>query len=413
MASTLAEPVVLAAAKDALYPDIENRPRRYAVTDTQFAVDSWGGWAVPTEIHDRLRPFNAVRLRTGEPDILAVGMPEADVLDAEAASTPVVAVEAKGHNTTPEAADVTRGIEQVHARLPEVNLGFVAAPAESVTGTARSLAREIGVGVLGVHRDESVALVEPARVTGAGEFSTGIEAIRFQASAHGLTEGSFPVNHPKNFLGYALALAATGDSRDVYEAHVIRAVSGGRRGAILLGLVDDRSDGDYLTHLGAEVVRFAREQHGSVEDALEEFDGWAGRTTRFTELAPRWAQLARSVTIEYEPTQLVVDALEQLHRDGIQAVTLPDLFRRTCALNQPLAVEVFVTRNRREDVLDSHGELVDDALHDPTVYKSGAYFQFKAQLYHVGLLTAGGTDDGTAALSDEWTLEQPVTRNRT
>ena len=61
MATRLAEPVVLAAAKAALYPDIENRPRRYAVTDTQFTLDSWGSWPVPSSVHEQLRPFNALR----------------------------------------------------------------------------------------------------------------------------------------------------------------------------------------------------------------------------------------------------------------------------------------------------------------------------------------------------------------
>ena len=410
MAATLAEPVVLAAAKEALYPDIENRPTRYAVTDTQFTRASWGGWPVPASVHERLRPFNAIRLHSGEPDLLAVGMPETDVLDAGAAGNPVVAVEAKGDNTAPGAADVARGIEQAYARLSEVNLGYVAAPVESVTETARSLARDLNVGVLGVHADERVEFVEPARVTGAGEFSTGIEAVRFSAGTHRLTEGSFPVNHPKNFLGYALAIAAEADTRETYARHVIREVSGGRRGAILLGLVDDRSDGDYLTHLGAEVVRFARAEHGSLLAALEEFDAWTGRSTRFTELAPRWALLARTVTMQYEPTRLVVDALEQLHRNGVDSATLPELFGQACALNQPLAVEVFVTAGRREDVLTPDGDLDESALGDAGVYKSGAYFQFKAQLYHVGLLTAGGTSDGEEALTDEWRLEQPVGR---
>ena len=412
MAATLAEPVVLAAAKDALYPDIENRPTRYAVTDTQFTRTTWGDWAVPASVHDRLRPFNAIRLHSGEPDLLAVGMPAADVLDADAARSPAVAVEAKGETSSAEPADVARGIEQAHARLSEVNLGYVAAPAGSVTETARSLARDLNVGVLGVHPDETVEFVEPARVSGAGEFSAGIEAIRFQASAHRLTEGSFPVNHPKNFLGYALAVAAEGDTREVYAEHVIRAVSGGRRGAILLGLVDDRADGDYLTHLGAEVVRFARARNGGVTAALEQFDAWTGRSTRFTELAPRWAQLARAVAMEYEPTRLVVDTLEGLHRDGARSATLPELLARACDLNQPLAIEVFVTAGRREDVLTPDGDLDESALEDPAVYKSGAYFQFKAQLYHVGLLTAGGQDGGAEALTDEWRLEQPVGRVR-
>jgi hypothetical protein len=112
--------------------------------------------------------------------------------------------------------------------------------------------------------------------------------------------------------------------------------------------------------------------------------------------------------MHYDPTGLIVDTLERLHADGITEVTLPELVTEACAVNQPLAVEVFVTRERREDVLTREGELDESVLEDPTVYKSGAYFQFKAQLYHTGIITEGGTDDGVAALTDPWRLEQSV-----
>ncbi|MFB6252685.1 MAG: hypothetical protein ABEI27_13560 [Halobellus sp.] len=293
--ATLAEPAVLAAAKDALYPDLAERDDRYAVTETQFTVDSWGGWSIPDGVRERLRPFNAIRLHSGEPDLLGDGLPAGEVLDAAAASAPVVAVEAKGRSKT-GSADVARGIEQAHSRLSEVNLGYVAVPADSITETTRSLARELNVGVVGVESADTAAVLEPPRVTGAGEFSTGVEAVRFRARTHRLSDGSFPVNHPKNYLGYALALAAEADTEATYEKYVIRLTEDGRRGAILLGLVDCRGR-ERLSHLGGEVVRFARSRHGSVEAALSTFDEWTGKSTRFTTLAPRWAQLARSVTM--------------------------------------------------------------------------------------------------------------------
>jgi hypothetical protein len=408
MTTTLSEPVVLAAAKHACYPSLEtpNRTSHYAVTDTQFAVESWGEWPIPDHIHTQLQPFNAIRLSSGEPDLLGVGLPDVEILNAGAADTPVLALEAKGDNTTPADADITRGIEQAHARCAEANLGYVAAPIQSVTDTARSLARDLNVGILGVHDLDTVECVEPARATGAGNFARDIQAIRFQATTHRLTEGSFPVNHPKNFLGYALAVAADGPTQEVYTDHVINAISGGRRGALLLELVDDGPSGESLTHLGAEVVRFAKARHGDVHSALEAFDSWTGRHTRFTNLAPRWAQLARAVTMQYKPTQLIVEALEGLHREGHRTVTLPDLLARASALNQALAVEVFITAGERDAVLTPAGEVDRAALEDPSVYKSGAYFQFKTQLYHVGLITEGGTDDGATALTDEWRLEQ-------
>lgn len=406
--TTLAEPVVLAAAKETLYPETAEQPEQYAVTETQFTVDEWGDWRISEGVRQRLAPFNSIQLSSGQPDLIGVGLPAVEVLNHEAAGTPVIAVEAKGSNTDPSSADITRGIEQAHARLSDVNLGYVAAPMASVGETARALARDLNIGILGVCEDDSVEAVEPARVTGAGEFSTGVEAIRFQASTHQYTEGSFPVNHPKNYLGYALAHAAERETNEAYRDHVIREISGGRRGAILLGLIEERADGEYLTQLGAEVVRFALTHYDSIDSTLNTFEQWAGRRTRFTEYAPRWAQLARSVAIQYEPTALIVDALESLHRDGVDKPGLPTLARRVCHLNQPLGVEVFFTRDARDAVLTPEGEIDESCLDDPAVYKSGLYFQFKAQLYHVGLLKSVGTDDAEAAVRGTWELAEPV-----
>ena len=204
------------------------------------------------------------------------------------------------------------------------------------------------------------------------------------------------------------AIVVDADTNTVYADNVINAISGGRRGAILLNLVDEQPNGDSLTHLGAEVVRFARDQHGSVTAALTEFDTWTGSRTRFTELAPRCAQLARSVAIHYEPTRLIITALERLHQDGMPDASLADVALETTRINQPLAVEVFFTQNRRDDVLTADGDINQSVLSDPTIYKSGMHFQFKYQLYHLGILTTGGTDDKDTVLSNTWRLEQPI-----
>ena len=406
MAATLTEPTVLAAAKDTLYPDLDTSTDHYAVTETQFTKLSWGGWKIPDELHRRLAPYNTIRLTDGEPDLLGVGMPALEVLNADAATTPVTVIEAKGHNSNPSAADIRRGINQAHGHLSEVNIGYVAAPIQSITDQARALARDLNIGVIGVESPYDATLIEPARVTGVGDFSTTIDAIRFQATTHQLTEGSFPVNHPKNYLGYALA--ADGDTPDVYSEHVINSVSGGRRGAILLGLVDNQPHGETLTHLGAEVIRFACAQHETVEAALDEFASWKGSSTPFTDLAPRWAQLARSVAIQYEPTQLIIEALERLHQRGIKPATIDAVVREACRINQPLAVEVFFTQSRSEDVLTADGDIDESVLTDPTVYKSGIHFQFKYHLRHVGLLTEGGTDTKSEVLQNTWELQQSV-----
>lgn len=408
MAAPLAEPAVLAAAKETLYPDLNTNPNQYAVTETQFTTATWGNWEIPDDLRRRLEPYNRLRLASGEPDLLGIGMPTVGVLNASTATTPVAVIEAKGHNSNPSKTDVHTGITQAHGHLSEVNLGYVAAPLTSITDQARALARSLNIGIIGVEDTHNGTLVEPARATGVGDFSTTINAIRFQATTHQLTDGSFPVNHPKNYLGYALALAADGDTDEVYSEYVINSVSGGRRGALLLGLVDHRPNGETLTHLGAEVVRFAYNHYDTIDAALKEFASWKERSTPFTELAPRWAQLARSVAIQYNPTQLIVEALEHLHQRGIQPATIDDVFTETCRINQPLAVEVFVTQDRRDDVLTADGDINEAMLTDPTVYKSGLHFQFKSQLSHIGLLTEKGTSTKTEILEDEWELVYPI-----
>ena len=138
------------------------------------------------------------------------------------------------------------------------------------------------------------------------------------------------------------------------------------------------------------------------------FDSWTGRSTRFTELVPRWAQLARSVAIQYEPTRLITESLERLHDSGCRAASLADVALAATRLNQPLAVEVFFTQGRREDVLPADGGIDESVLDDSSIYKSEIHFQFKYQLYHIGIITTGGTDDKDGVLVDPWKLENTI-----
>jgi hypothetical protein len=85
-----------------------------------------------------------------------------------------------------------------------------------------------------------------------------------------------------------------------------------------------------------------------------------------------------------------------------------DVALEAARINQPLAVEVFFTQHRRDDVLTVDGNINEPILGDPTIYKPGIHFQFKCQLHHLGILTTGGTDDKDAVLSDTWQLEQAI-----
>ncbi len=85
-----------------------------------------------------------------------------------------------------------------------------------------------------------------------------------------------------------------------------------------------------------------------------------------------------------------------------------DIALEATRINQPLAVEVFFTRNRRDDVHTADGDSNQAVLDDPTIYKSGIHFQFKYQLYHLGILTTGGTNDKNDVLSNELRLAQAI-----
>jgi hypothetical protein len=50
-------------------------------------------------------------------------------------------------------------------------------------------------------------------------------------------------------------------------------------------------------------------------------------------LAPRWAQITRSVAIQYDPTPLIIEALERLHQRGINPATIDAVAREASRTN--------------------------------------------------------------------------------
>jgi len=239
--------------------------------------------------------------------------------------------------------------------------------------------------------------------------TTETTAIRFQASAQGVTDQSFGLNHPKNYLGYALAHYHAEETDSLVAEHVVGAVDDAQRGARFLGLLDGTPE--QLTSLGHEVVRFAIEEHGSVDRALGEFSNWAGRSKRFVDLAPRWGQVARRVVFAYPATELLVEELQHLHTDLHRAPTLVELVTYLHELHPTFTVELFVrgTESARSRVLTGEGELVEEALQDGAVYHAPTVFQLKAMLYHAGILeTRGAEPSRLDPTEDRWGLRTVV-----
>ena len=189
--------------------------------------------------------------------------------------------------------------------------------------------------------------------------TTETMAIRFQASAQGVADKSFGLNHPKNYLVYPLAVYHSEPTEQVPEERVVRATPAARQGAVFLGLVADRPDGIELSPLGQEVVRFALREYGTVDAALNGFADWKRSQQRFCDLAPRWGLLTRRVVFAYAATQLLVDAIQSLYDDGISEPTLCQLVENTYMERPSFIVELFIRGSEkiRQRVLTADGEL--------------------------------------------------------
>jgi hypothetical protein len=409
-AADLTEPHVLAHAKRRLFPSDEGSGS-YAVVDTQFSAEECRpDRRIERSVREVLAPFNHVRIGGGYPDLVGVRKLESEWLAVErfGDEPPLVVVGAKGY--AGGGVDTQRGIVQAYDRLHEANAAYLAVPGDAVAEPDRTLARELNVGILGVGTDGAVEPLEIPRVVG-NRTTDEATAVRFQASAQGVADRSFGLNHPKNYLAYPLALRHPDGTDAVLADRVVRATSDARRGAAFLDLIEERPDRVELAPLGREVVRFALDRHGSVDDALGAFEGWRGSRKRFCDLAPEWGRLVRRVLWAYPATTLLVEELQQMHDDGIVEPTLVDLVEWLHVHHPTFAVELFVrgTGDARSRVLDGDGELRVGELTDGHVYHSPTVFQLKAMLYHAGILAERGAephrlDPGT----DSWRLRHPV-----
>jgi hypothetical protein len=418
-AAPLAEPQVLAHAKRRLFP-ADDESDSYVVADTQFAQSEWlAEQPIPDRIREQLAPFNHVRVGSGYPDLVGVRCLDAELLavDRLGDDPPLVAIEAKGHTGAGGGVNVERGVVQAYDRLHEANAAYVAAPAGTISQSDRTLARELNVGVLAIHEDGEVSPREVPRVVG-NRSADEASAIRFQATAQGVADKSFGLNHPKNYLAYPLAVQHADATEDVLAERVVEAVDGARTGAEFLGLVQeapDRSGRSTLTPLGEEVVRFALDEYGSVDAALDEFANWQRSQQRFCELAPKWGLLTRRVLWAYRATPLLVTELQAMHDDGIPDPSLVDLVEWLHVQHPTFTVELFLkgSEDVRARALTDDGDLRREPLMEGESYHSPTVFQLKAMLYHAGVLADRGAEPHRLdPPTDSWRLRHPIDGHR-
>lgn len=413
--ASLSEPQVLAHTKRRLFPDDETS-NTYAVVDTQFAQDEWlPNQPIPDAVRHQLAPFNHVKIGSGYPDLVGVRVLDSELLavDRLGDEPPLVAIEAKGY-TGRDAVAVETGVLQAYDRLGEVNAAYVAAPGDAISQSARTLARELNVGVLAVDADGAVTPYEVPRIVGS-RTAAEASAIRFQATAQGVADKSFGLNHPKNYLAYPLAVYHEADTEMILAERVVGAVDSARQGAAFLGLVEIDPDRTRLTPLGQEVVRFALNRYGSVEQALTEFTEWKRSRQRFCELASEWGVVTRRVVWAYPATQLLVEELQTMVDDGIPDPSLVELVEWLHTHHPTFTVELFIkgAEAARSRVLTEDGKLQVDALGDGTIYHAPTVFQLKAMLYHAGIVAERGAEPHRLdPHEDRWRLREPLDRFR-
>jgi len=393
MSVTLSEPVVLAEAKDFLTQNIEGG---YAVVDAQFRRSKWGDETISEQVRKRLQPINSLQMGDGYPDALIA--PPRDELYSEPSrntvtAIPLAVVEAKGETTGSNRNAGRVAITQAHGHLGEVNLGYAALPGSIVSEGERALARELNIGLVAIGRN-GCELLERPRVVGS-ETSETTETIRFHAKLGGIAVESLKKNHPKNAIGYALSVQQDVDPDPVFKEYVIQSVDDARLDATALGLVGDQFDRSQLTTLGREAVRTIAYHYDGVVPALEAIQEQRGSSARFIDELPVMGTVVRQVLLTYPPTQVLVNTLAELAKSGYHEPSLARLSKTIAEERPSLALDLFVSPNDRDYVLDDsegHGKIDLEKLEEGEVYSTHTTFQYKAMLYHVGILTQRGHD---------------------
>lgn len=233
-----------------------------------------------------------------------------------------------------------------------------------------------------------------------------------------ITITSYPLNHPKSYIGYVVALAATGDhtvATTRLEETVINAVEDARRGAWHLDLItrpspDATTDREYLlTDRGQLVAEKAIDAYGSYENALDAFASLKGSTTRFAETHDVWETVGPYIAQADPAIAYFVPLMQHLHeKTGRDTFPLVELTRDyLIGVDAAFTVEFFF--NDRQTVHDRVAAATanneTDVFTDVDAYRATVTYQLKTMLYHLGVLTEPGKD--TSRLdpeTDQWGL---------
>jgi hypothetical protein len=209
--------------------------------------------------------------------------------------------------------------------------------------------------------------------------------------------GSYRLNHPKNYVGVPLAVAADGPTAALIHDNV--AMPGAAKlGAYALGFV---TNDDTLTPRGSTLVDDITETYASPTAALDVIGELYGQQGQFADQCPAMAAAVRQHLVDHAPTQTIISVL-QAHGGSLTLAELAQALFDTV----PAFCESFLIDADAELTMALEGaDGPPDRLAETDIYHSNVTFQFKSVLCHLDILTLPGSDtDSLDPTADRWEL---------
>jgi hypothetical protein len=354
-------------------------------------------------------------MAAGRPDALIIS-PQDHVFETSIENEPtaplLAVIEAKGYSG--DLVNVEEAITQAHSHLDEVNLSFAAVPKQSVEQIHERLAGELNIGLLGIASDESTELIQQPRPVGAS-FTPETETIRFHARIGGDLPSKLKKNHPKNPLGYALAVATGDDTDTVCEQYVIESTDDARQDAEAFGLVTTRSGKPELTSDGVDAVHTLSYCYDGTQGALQTVHQLYRSPSRLIEEEPSLGIVARNTILQYPPTRILIETLTKLNQDGISSPQVNLVATRLAENHPKVAADLFLNVDPEEYLKSQSSGEIETAVFDAEEkYHTHTLYQYKTVLFHTGILTTKGLDstdnlDFSRELPEQtWELEETM-----
>ncbi len=230
------------------------------------------------------------------------------------------------------------------------------------------------------------------------------------------------LNHPKNYLGFALAFSiasSTDETKELLDKYsIVNDFEKAKNGAIELGYVST-DDGEYeLTERGEAIVGLAEEEYCSVEKGLESFGDLYGSPKRFVQVRPEWTEFLQTSILAVPPFERLIGGIQEILSERVaptEELELPKMFGELYLNDPKFALALFLdseTRRRFEDLSldpDDIGGSLPEELYNPGNYFSRTIFSLKSFLWHAGILTTKGREASKLHPTDEhylWGLEE-------